>query len=93
MMSKKESWEKLCAERILIADIQVPSPEYGIRGEDTVRVYIRTRESEIYAEFCLEGYRDVDKLFKQRDAVLIPIKSIPAAIKALAQIIQNSAIK
>jgi hypothetical protein len=93
MMSKKESWEKLCTERVLITDIQIPSPEYGIRGEDTVRVYSRTRESEIYAEFCLEGYRDVDKLFKQRDAVLIPIKSIPDAIKALAQILKNNTTK
>jgi len=93
MMSKKESWEKLCAERILMGDIQIPNPEYGIRNPDTVRFYSRTRESEIYAEFCLEGYRNVDKTYKQRDAVLIPIKSIPAVIKVLAQILQNSTTK
>jgi len=76
-----------------MGDIQTPSPEYGTRGMDTVRIYSRIRESETYAEFCLEGYRDADKLFKQRDGVLIPIKSIPAVIMALTHIIQNSATK
>lgn len=93
MRNKNESWEKLCAERKLIDDIQIPSPEYGVRGMDSVKVYIRTCESGIYAELCLEGYRDVDKLYKQRDGVLIPIKYIPAAIRALAAIIQISATK